>query len=39
VKDFNVEAFIPKKEARRMDPFCHYGVARRKMAFADSGWT
>lgn len=37
VKGFNVEEFIPKKEARRMDPFCHYGVAAAKMAVADSG--
>ncbi len=37
VKDFSVEAFIPKKEARRMDPFCHYGVAAAKMAMDDSG--
>ncbi len=37
VKDFNLEEFIPKKEARRMDPFCHYGVAAAKMAVADSG--
>ena len=37
VKDFNLEEFIPKKEARRMDPFCHYGIAAAKMAFTDSG--
>lgn len=37
VKDFPVDAFIPKKEQRRMDPFCHYGVAAAKMAMADSG--
>ncbi len=37
VKDFNLEDFIPKKEARRMDPFCHYGVAAAKMAMVDSG--
>ena len=37
VKGFNVEEFVPKKEARRMDPFCHYGVAAAKMAVADSG--
>ncbi len=37
VKGFNIEEFIPKKEARRMDPFCHYGVAAAKMAVADSG--
>ena len=37
VKDFHLEAFVPKKEARRMDPFCHYGVAAAKMAMVDSG--
>ena len=37
VKDFHLEEFVPKKEARRMDPFCHYGVAAAKMAVADSG--
>ena len=37
VKGFNVEAFMPKKEARHMDPFCHYGVAAAKMAVDDSG--
>jgi 3-oxoacyl-[acyl-carrier-protein] synthase II len=37
VKGFNLEDFISKKEARRMDPFCHYGIAAAKMAVADSG--
>ncbi len=37
VLDFNVDAFIPKKEQRRMDPFCHYGVAAARMAIADAG--
>ena len=37
VKGFNLDEFVPKKEARRMDPFCHYGVAAAKMAVADSG--
>ena len=37
VKDFNLEEFVPKKEARRMDPFCHYGIAAAKMAVVDSG--
>ncbi len=37
VKGFQLENFVPKKEARRMDPFCHYGVAAAKMAVADSG--
>ena len=37
VKGLNLDEFIPKKEQRRMDPFCHYGVAAAKMAVADSG--
>ena len=37
VKDLNLDEFIPKKEQRRMDPFCHYGVSAAKMAVADSG--
>ena len=37
VKDLILDDFIPRKEQRRMDPFCHYGVAAGKMAMADSG--
>ena len=37
VKGFTLDDFVPKKEARRMDPFCHYGVAAAKMAVADAG--
>ncbi|HXK79029.1 MAG TPA: beta-ketoacyl-ACP synthase II [Kiritimatiellia bacterium] len=37
VKGLNLDDFIPKKEQRRMDPFCHYGVSAAKMAMADSG--
>jgi len=37
VKEFDVDAFIPKKEQRRMDPFCHYGIAAAKMAVSDAG--
>jgi 3-oxoacyl-[acyl-carrier-protein] synthase II len=37
VKGFNLDDFISKKEARRMDPFCHYGIAAAKMAVDDSG--
>lgn len=35
--EFELERFVSKKEARRMDPFCHYGIAAAKMAVADSG--
>ena len=37
VKGLNLDDFIPKKEQRRMYPFCHYGVSAPKMAMADSG--
>lgn len=37
VKEFDVDAFIPKKEQRRMDPFCHFGVSAAKMAVSDAG--
>lgn len=37
VKEFEIDKYIPKKEQRRMDPFCHYAVAAGKLAMADSG--
>ncbi len=37
VVEFNVEEFVPKKEARRMDPFCHYGLGATRLAVQDSG--
>lgn len=37
VVEFNVEDYLPKKEARRMDPFCHYGLAATRLAVKDSG--
>ena len=37
VKDFNPEAFIDRKEARKMDPYCHYALASAIMAVEDSG--
>ncbi len=37
VFEFDVDAFIPKKEQRRMDQFCHYGVAAAQLAVQDSG--
>ena len=37
VTEFEIDKFIPKKEQRRMDPFCHYAVAAAKLAMADSG--
>ena len=37
VVEFNVDDFVPKKEQRRMDPFCKYGIASAKLAVVDSG--
>lgn len=34
---FNVEDFLPKKEAKKMDPFMHYGMAAGIEAIKDSG--
>jgi 3-oxoacyl-[acyl-carrier-protein] synthase II len=36
VKDFNIEEFIDKKEARKMDRFTHYAVAASLMAVKDA---
>jgi 3-oxoacyl-[acyl-carrier-protein] synthase II len=30
-------SFVPKKEARRMDPFCQYGMGAKRLAVKDSG--
>jgi 3-oxoacyl-[acyl-carrier-protein] synthase II len=37
VKDFNIEDYIPGKEARHMDEFIHFGVAAGIQAMQDSG--
>lgn len=37
VKGFNVEDYLPAKEARHMDTFIHYGLAAGIQAFQDSG--
>ncbi|ARG97486.1 beta-ketoacyl-ACP synthase II [Legionella micdadei] len=37
VKNFNVEDYVPLKEARKMDPFTQYGMAAADEAIADSG--
>ena len=34
---FDVEQYIPKKEARKMDAFIHYGIAAGTQAIKDSG--
>ncbi|MEH7461122.1 beta-ketoacyl-ACP synthase II [Bacillus thuringiensis] len=36
INDFEVEKYIDKKEARRMDRFTHYAVAASKMAVEDA---
>lgn len=37
VKDFNLDEYIPGKEARHMDTFIHYGVAASIQAVRDAG--
>ncbi len=37
VKDFNVEEYLSKKDARKMDLFIQFGVAACKQAFEDAG--
>lgn len=37
VKDFDVTAYMPAKEARQMDTFIHYGIAAGIQAWKDSG--
>ena len=37
VKGFNVEDYVPAKEARHMDTFIHYGIAAGSQAFKDCG--
>ena len=37
IRDLNLDDFIEKKEARKMDLFIHYAVAAATMAITDSG--
>lgn len=37
IKDFDLEAYIPKKEAKKMDRFIQIGIAAGKQALQDSG--
>lgn len=39
VRDFDVTRWVSAKDARKMDPFIHYGVAASMMALEDSGIT
>lgn len=36
LKDFKAENYIDRKEARKMDPYCHYAMAAASMAVDDS---
>ncbi len=36
VKDFDPTKYIDRKEARKMDPYCHYALAAAQMAVEDS---
>ncbi|MFD1206695.1 MULTISPECIES: beta-ketoacyl-ACP synthase II [Sporosarcina] len=36
VKDFNIEEYIPRKDARKMDRFTHYAMAASIMAMKDA---
>src|SRR4029077_16564383 len=37
VQGFDLEQYLPAKEARRMDEFMHYGIAAGVQAMSDSG--
>ncbi len=37
VKDFDASNYISAKDAKKMDPFIHYGIAAAKEAWEDSG--
>lgn len=39
VKDFDPTLYMDKREAKRMDHYCHFAVAAAKQAFAQSGLT
>ena len=37
IRDFDPTAFVPPKDAKKMEPFIHYGLAASFMALDDSG--
>ncbi|MDX1399070.1 MAG: beta-ketoacyl synthase N-terminal-like domain-containing protein, partial [Oceanospirillum sp.] len=37
IKGFDVSEYMPAKDARKMDPFIHYGIAAAEEALSDSG--
>ncbi len=38
VRDFDVSAYVNRKDARKMDTFIHYGIAAAQMALEQSGF-
>lgn len=36
IPDFNIDHYLPPKESRRLDSFCHYGYVAAEMAIKDS---
>ena len=38
LKGFNIEQYMPAREARRYDRFIHYGIAASSQAIADAGF-
>ena len=38
VRNLDLDAFIPKKDQRHMDPFCHYGIVAAREAVKDAGF-
>lgn len=39
IKDFDITTYIPRKDAKKMDTFIHYGIVAGMEAFEDSGLT
>ena len=37
IKDFDVNALVGRKDAKRVDPFCYYGIAAANEALKDAG--
>jgi 3-oxoacyl-[acyl-carrier-protein] synthase II len=37
IKDFDINSIIPRRDAKKMDTFIHYGIAASKEAIEDSG--
>ena len=37
IKDFDVNALVGKKDAKRVDPYCYYGIAAADEALKDAG--